>query len=124
MCEQQISLPFDLVGGRPDEGCRAALAATWNNLVRDKLPNMATHNNWPISLDHCFMRVCLDTVCGQPWHLAIKRPAIRHLTDEQLKRAMEVAQGLILDPASLDTLNRQSIEWRRQAAAKISKFDR
>ena len=93
---------------------REILVGRWLDLARNTLPAMATQNRWPISADHCFMRVCLDTAIGQPWHLMVKRPAIRHLTDQQLLAAIRVAEGVVLAPQTLDALNRQSVAWREK----------
>ncbi len=41
---------------------RAALAERWLELTRVVLPAMAGPQHWPIRLDHCFMRACLNTV--------------------------------------------------------------
>lgn len=61
------------------------------------------------------MRVCLDTAIGAPWHLHIKRPAVRHLTDAQFAAAVAVAEALVAAPETLVMLNRQSIQLRRAA---------
>jgi hypothetical protein len=100
-----------------DSCCRATLVAQWNALVRKALPSMAAQHRWPISQDHCFMRVCLDTAVGAPWHRVVKRPAIRNLSDDQLVAAIAIAEGLMLAPETLDALNRQSILWRKNIRA-------
>ena len=86
--------------------------ARWLDLTRRVLPAMAKEQGWPISLDHCFMRVCLDAAMGRPWHEAIRRPAVRHMTDMQLARAIAVAEQVAADPAALPGLNRDSLRWR------------
>jgi hypothetical protein len=96
---------------------RLTLNARWMMLVSETLPTMARSHNWPISLDHCFMRVCLDTALGAPWHTVIDRPAIKHLSDEQLLAAISVAQSLVQTPATLLALNDQSIRWRKRHLA-------
>jgi hypothetical protein len=93
---------------------RTALVARWGQLVRETLPSVAAHYRWPIVNDHCFMRVCLDTALGGPWHKIIKRPAIRHLSDDQLAAAVAVAESLLQTPELLEALNRQSIVWRKE----------
>ncbi len=96
-----------------DADTRAALVARWMTIVRDVLPTMAKRCDWPISQDHCFMRVCLDTALGAPWHTLVKRPAIRHLSDAQLSAAIAVAEAIVHAPETLDDLNLQSIRWRK-----------
>ena len=85
-------------------------------LTRRILPSMAAAENWPIRLDHCFMRVCLDTAIGTRWDRVVRRPAIRHLSDAQLAHAVAVAERIAADPASLGPLNAASLRLRRQAS--------
>ena len=92
---------------------REQLVARWLDLTRRVLPGMAQAANWPIQLDHCFMRVCLDHAVGQPWHQRVRRPAIRHLGDDELRRAVAIAEHVTADPALLPGLNAQSLAWRR-----------
>ena len=92
---------------------RDELIARWLDLTRRVLPGIAPGAAWPIRLDHCFMRVCLDHAIGQPWHERVARPAIRHLTDEQLQAAIAIAERIAADPFALPALNAQSIAWRR-----------
>ena len=92
---------------------REQLAARWLDLTRRVLPGMAGAEGWPIRLDHCFMRVCLDHALSQPWHQRVRRPAIRHLSDDEMRRAVAVAERVAADPALLPGLNAQSLAWRR-----------
>jgi hypothetical protein len=92
---------------------RLTMNMQWLQLVGETLPAMANKHDWPISLDHCFMRVCLDTALGAPWHTVVRRPAIKYLSDEQLLAAISTAKGLVQKPETLDALNKQSIKWRQ-----------
>ena len=92
---------------------REALAARWLELTRHVLPGMAAERRWPIRFDHCFMRVCLDNALGAAWHTRVRRPAIRHLSDDQLRDAIGWAERIVADHALLPALNRRSLEWRR-----------
>jgi hypothetical protein len=96
-----------------DDKSRTALNEKWLRLVKETLPNMAKGCQWPISLDHCFMRVCLDTAIGAPWHTVVRRPAIKNLSDEQLYKAICVAQTLVDSPSLLHSLNQKSIRGRK-----------
>ena len=98
----------------PDAG-RQALVARWLALTREALPGMAAAQGWPIRWDHCFMRVCLDHALGRPWHEAVRRPAVRHLEDGQLRAAIAVAEGIVAEPSRLRGLNEASLAWRRAA---------
>ncbi len=90
----------------------AALLARWFDLTRRVLPGMAAAEGWPIRLDHCFMRVCLDAAFGRPWHQAVRRPAVRHMTEAELARAVAVAERVAADPALLYGLNAESLRMR------------
>jgi hypothetical protein len=92
---------------------RLALNSSWLNLMKETLPSMANEHHWPISIDHCFMRVCLDTALGAPWHALVRLPAIRHLTNDQMSKAIGVAQSIISSPELLHALNQNSIQARR-----------
>lgn len=109
--ERQIPLPVMADG----ISRRDLLITRWMTLVRDILPAMAQRCHWPISRDHCFMRVCLDTALGAPWPSVVRRPAVRNLSDAQLGAAITIAEDLVRAPETLAALNRQSIRWRRDA---------
>ncbi len=113
MAQHQPELPL----GCDDSDVRHARVAQWNTLMRDTLPCMAKLQPWPVTQDHCFMRICLDTALGAPWHRIVKRPAIRHLSDQQLADAIAVAMRIVREPEILPALNAQSISWRNLAAS-------
>ncbi len=91
---------------------RTELVDRWQALTRQILPGMAAAQAWPIRLDHCFMRVCLDDAIGVRWDTVVRRPAIRHLTDAQLSRAVLAAEQIVADPTSLHTMNQASLRLR------------
>ena len=97
---------------------REALVQRWLALTREVLPAMAADAGWPIRLDHCFMRVCLDAACGEPWDQRIRRPAIRHASDADLARAIATAEIIVANPGRLAALNAQSLGWRRARRAQ------
>ena len=96
---------------------RAALLARWLELTKVILPDMAAAQRWPIRLDHCFMRVCLDAAMGQPWHHTVRRPAVRHLPTPDLARAVAIAESIHAAPDRLRPLNNRSLEMRATARA-------
>ena len=77
---------------------------------------MAGAAGWPIRLDHCFMRVCLDHAVGQRWDRVVGRPAIRNLDDGQLLRAVACAERIVADPTALPALNEASLAMRGHLA--------
>lgn len=91
---------------------RAALRARWMDLTRRVLPDMAPAQRWPIRLDHCFMRVCLDHAVGDVWTAHIPRPAIAHMDMPTLARAVAIAEAIRDQPETLPALNQQSLVWR------------
>ena len=90
------------------------LIKTYMHLTKEVLPSMARSNrqDWPVSEDHCFQRIVLDTICGGVWYRHIERPAYKNLTDEQAQRAVQLCQDIIEGSADLWLLNRQSLLWR------------
>ncbi len=87
--------------------------------MRHDLPAAAARRpDWPIRLDHCFGRVILDAVCGAPWREVVAAPAWRHLTPEQLTRALRLADAILAGAADLTALNRTSLALRRGAAPR------
>ena len=103
----------DAAAGRPQ------LVARWLDLTRRLLPGMAAGHDWPIRLDHCFMRVCLDAGFGRPWHECIARPAIRHATDAELARVIAIAEGILREPGTLPALNAASLRMRGKAGPRL-----
>jgi len=99
---------------------RDHLVARWLDLTRGTLPGLAVAARWPIRFDHCFMRVCLDHAVGQPWHERVRRPAVRHLTDDQLRAAIAIAEQVAANPSVLPGLNAQSLAWRRASRQRAS----
>jgi len=91
---------------------RVALQARWLDLTRRVLPGIAAAHRWPIRLDHCFMRVCLDAAIGQRWDQVVARPAIRHLSTAQLSLAIAIAERIAAQPELLPLMNRASLEMR------------
>ncbi len=75
---------------------------------------MAAAQRWPIRLDHCFMRVCLDAALGARWDSLVRRPAVRHLSDAQLAEAVAVARRIVAEPSLLRPLNDASLRLRRR----------
>ncbi len=90
------------------------LIATYMHLTKEVLPSLARNNqtDWPVSNDHCFQRVVLDTISSGVWYEHLDRPAYKHLTNDQAKRAVELCKDIIKGRADLKQLNHQSLVWR------------
>jgi hypothetical protein len=59
-------------------------------LTREKLPQQAQVEQWPIQQDHCLQRVALDALFKDCWynHLNRSKPAYRQLDNLQLGQAL------------------------------------
>lgn len=96
---------------------RAAQVLEWKHLTEEALPAMARQYRWPLRLDHCFKRVCLDHAFGDVWYRHVKKPAERHLSSEDLGRAVQCARDIARDgKALLKERNDQSLQWREKGA--------
>lgn len=91
--------------------------ARWLTLIREELPRaVPAHPDWPISRDHCFARVVLDTVCDRPWRDVIPAPAWRRMDLDQLDRAIALAEAIRDGHVDLSTLNARSLVLRGKAS--------
>lgn len=93
------------------------MIAAYLRLTREEMPNLAatSRKEWPVSADHCFKRIVLDTICGGVWYDHLKRPAYRHMTPAQVSGAVALCHAIIRDEAELNALNAQSLQWRGKA---------
>ncbi len=99
--------------GDPDPSIRAELETEWLTLTRQTLPALAKGRRWPVSADHCFMRILLDTVHGGRWDRIVQgRPAYKHVDAEQLATAVALGGQVVIGKADLWALNAQSLAWR------------
>ena len=95
---------------------RATLEHQWMTLTREELPKASATRDWPVHLDHCFQRICLDHACGGCWYDHIKsRPAYKAAPDAILRKAVRFAEDILQDRTDLHALNRQSLIWRGKA---------
>ncbi len=90
--------------------------ARFKQLTEIALPAMAREERWPIRLDHCFKRICLDFAFEDVWYNHLPRPAERHLEGEPLARAIRCAEELLSEglPA-LQLRNAASLRYRGKA---------
>ena len=92
------------------------LVSTYMHLTKQVLPSLAQNerNDWPVSEDHCFQRIILDTICGGVWYEYLSRPAYKHLSDDQALRAVALCKAIVDDKLDLRKLNHQSLIWRKK----------
>ncbi len=87
--------------------------ARFKQLTEVRLPALASEQHWPIRLDHCFKRICLDAAFEDVWYDHLKRPAERHLAGEALSRAVAAAERIAAEgPPVLRVLNLASLGYR------------
>jgi hypothetical protein len=99
--------------GDRDLNDRATLEAAWLAITRQTLPALAKTQPWPVSADHCFMRILLDAAYGERWDKFVQdRPAYKHIDVERLASAVSLAERVVADEVDLWALNAQSLEWR------------
>jgi hypothetical protein len=88
------------------------LRREYRRLTEDVLPAEAD-GSWPVHLDHCFQRIVLDAVFGDEWYDHVDgRPARDHLTADQLREAIAVAESMRSDPDRVRDLNDRSLRYR------------
>ena len=82
-------------------------------IAREEFPAAARAGKYPIRFDHCLLRVVYDHLYGAQWQTVLKKgPAIHQLSEEELKRAIEIARQVTADREVCDRLNRQSLAYR------------
>ena len=87
--------------------------ARFKQLTEGLLPARARQDHWPIRLDHCFKRICLDHAFNDVWYHHLKKPAERHISGEPLRRALTCAEDLLAGTrALLDERNCASLSYR------------
>ncbi|WP_419803766.1 hypothetical protein [Terriglobus sp.] len=75
--------------------------ARFKLLTEQLIPQRAREQRWPLRLDHCFKRVCLDHAFHDVWYRHLKKPAERHICGEPLARALQCAEDLLADDGTL-----------------------
>lgn len=87
-------------------------------LTNEVLPALAQQRQFPVKYNHCFQRIVLDNLFGCCWYEALNRkqePAYKQLTEEQIERAIALAETIIMQPDEyLHQLNDNSLNWRKR----------
>ena len=85
----------------------------FKRLTESTLPALARQHRWPIRLDHCFKRICLDAAYQDIWYNHCPRPAERHIQAEPLARAIAAAESIAAEGLpTLNHLNHASLQYR------------
>ena len=92
---------------------RTTLQARWTELCSETLPTLArardpVQSKWPVTLDHC------NTVGEgrEQWDRRLKKPAVRHMSDQQLDAAIDLGGKIRKGDVDLVALDMQSWEAR------------
>ena len=91
----------------------ADLREQYLHFTKYALPTEAKLKNWPITADHCFQRVVLDTVTDGVWYDHIPAPAIHNMTRGHLLDAATLCVELLDGTKDIHGLNAKSIAARR-----------
>lgn len=101
------------------ESGSTSLQDRWTHIYRKHLPELAKARDpvqptWPVYLDHCFARICLDNAVGvdRPWTEVVKAPAVKNMTDDQLKAAIWLAERIATGEEDLVELDDNSLALR------------
>ena len=103
-----------------------ALVQQWKTLYTQTLPKLAKARDpaqpkWPVTLDHCFARIILDNTIGQgsrQWDKVIKKPAIKNMTEQQFKDAIELGEKIENGEMNLEELDKISLMCRGKSEGK------
>ena len=84
----------------------------WRRLVHETLPRAAIDRDWPVSLDHCFARILLDSAIGAPWRERVRPPAWRNTPIDVLRDAISLGEAVLAGTQNLHALNDRSLMLR------------
>lgn len=92
---------------------RETQVTRFKQLTEVELPAKAREQCWPIRLDHCFKRVCLDHAFEDVWYKHLKKPAEKNLEGAPLERAVACAEELLAGGVTLlKERNEASLRYR------------
>jgi len=88
------------------------------NWTNDLLPLIAVERRFPVTKNHCFQRIVLDTLFGGCWYDFLEKgriPAYRQLALNQLQVAIAIARSIEASPIEhIQYLNTKSLQWRAE----------
>jgi hypothetical protein len=88
-------------------------------LAQDTLPEMAKESGWPISQDHCFLRVAYDCAFNADWRGKVDgSPAYKHMPDKYLQRAHAVLCRMKSDGHEYVARQNEKSLWLRDKVEK------
>ena len=104
------------------------LRQEWKTLYATTLPQMAkaqdpAQSKWPVTLDHCFARIILDSTIGrgeQQWDQVLPKPAVRNMNENQLQEAIALGLRIIAGDVDLCQLDQSSLQSRGKNEKKYA----
>jgi O-6-methylguanine DNA methyltransferase len=109
----------------PEKDDIVSLRDRWTHLYASHLPALAkardpAQTHWPVHLDHCFARIILDNAVGvdKPWTTVVKAPAVRNMTVQQLRGALDLGEKVAGGEVDLGELDRVSLRLRGKREKK------
>ncbi|KIX00848.1 uncharacterized protein Z518_09913 [Rhinocladiella mackenziei CBS 650.93] len=104
------------------------LRKQWSELYAHTLPQLAkirdpAQSRWPVTPDHCFARIILDNTVGdgqRQWDAVIERPAIKNMTEQQLRKAIALGEQIKAGEVDLCQLDKISLKCREKTAGMFS----
>ncbi|MGI4756462.1 MAG: hypothetical protein ACRYGF_06390 [Janthinobacterium lividum] len=104
---------------KAEQASREAEVAEWKRLTEKVLPALAKQHRWPLQLDHCFKRVCLDFAFQDVWYRHVQKPAERHMGADALARAIGCALEIVhCGESLLRERNEESLRYRGKGKYK------
>lgn len=82
-------------------------------LIELEAASKPNDSGYPISADHCFLRVAYDALFPGPWDQYLDKPAWKHLSPVQTETVQQLLTEMIHDPATCQKLNSESLKKRR-----------
>lgn len=95
-----------------DEHARQQAETEFKLLTETTLPGLAHERGYPVHLDHCFKRICMDNAVRGYWRDQIAAPFYKNATYLQLVTALGIARAIVEEKADVSVLNQRSLGWR------------
>jgi hypothetical protein len=93
-------------------GSRALLASRIEKLAKRVLPAVAKTMRYPVTEDHCFLRIAYDQAVQGMWYDHVESPFGANATKEQMQRALDTLREMVESATAAHRFNRQSLAWR------------
>ena len=102
------------------EAERVTLKTELDGLVAQLVASAAP--DWPVSANHCFLRIAYDNAVEARWDTVVARPAWRHLPLDTLAAAVVILDRIRTEGRpTLVRLNAASLGHRRRARRSLER---